>query len=75
VEAIHPSSREKVSDAQISVTIADPSGTIVKQFDTDDGDLTRSFDTDESALGSFTVTANAQSEIGSASKSINFDVQ
>ncbi|HEY7110161.1 MAG TPA: hypothetical protein VH415_12080 [Nitrososphaeraceae archaeon] len=75
VEAIDPSSREKVSDAQISVTIADPSGTIVKQFDTDDGDLTRSFDTDESALGSFTVTANAQSEIGSASKSINFDVQ
>lgn len=75
VEATDPSSREKVSDAQISVTIADPSGTIVKQFDTDDGDLTRSFDTDENTLGSFTVTVNAQSDIGSASKSINFDVQ
>jgi hypothetical protein len=75
VEAIDPSDGEKVDDAQIGVTIADPSGLIVKRFDTDDGDLTRSFDIDESSLGSFTVSANAQSDMGSASESMTFDVQ
>ena len=75
VEAIDPSNGEKVSDAQILVTIVDSSGSIVKKFDTDDGDLTRSFDIDESTLGTLTITANAQSDIGSASKSTTFDVQ
>lgn len=75
VEAIDPSNGEKVSDAQILVTIVDPSGAIVKQFDTDDGDLTRSFEIDESTLGALTIKANAQSDIGSASKSMIFNVQ
>ena len=75
VEAIDPSNGEKVSDAQILVTIVDSSGSIVKKFDTDDGDLTRTFDIDESTLGTLTITANAQSDIGSASKSTTFDVQ
>jgi hypothetical protein len=47
----------------------------VKKFDTEDGDLTRSFDINESTLGTLTITANAQSDIGSASKSVTFDVQ
>ena len=64
-----------MSDAEIHVTIVDPSGAIVKQFDTDDGDLTRSFDIDESTLGPLTITANAQSDVGSASKSMTFNVQ
>jgi hypothetical protein len=75
VEAIDPSNGEKVNDAQILVTIVDSSGSIVKKFDTEDGDLTRSFDINESTLGTLTITANAQSDIGSASKSVTFDVQ
>jgi hypothetical protein len=75
VEAIDPSNGEKVNDAQILVTIVDSSGSIVKKFDTNDGDLTRSFDINESTLGTLTITANAQSDIGSASKSMTFDVQ
>jgi hypothetical protein len=75
VEAIDPSSGEKVSDAQILVTIADPSGAVVKQFDTDDGDLTRSFNIDENAVGPLTITANVQSEMGSATKSLTFALQ
>jgi hypothetical protein len=75
VEAIDPSNGEKANDAQILVTIVDSSGSIVKKFDTEDGDLTRSFDINESTLGTLTITANAQSDIGSASKSVTFDVQ
>jgi hypothetical protein len=75
VEAIDPSNGEKVNDAQILVTIVDSSGSIVKKFDTNDGDLTRSFDINESTLGTLTIKANAQSDIGSASKSMTFDVQ
>jgi hypothetical protein len=75
VEAIDPSNGEKVNDAQILVTIVDSSGSIVKKFDTEDGDLTRSFDINEGTLGTLTITANAQSDIGSASKSVTFDVQ
>jgi hypothetical protein len=75
VEAIDPSNGEKVNDAQILVTIVDSSGSIVKKFDTEDGDLTRSFDINESTLGTLTIKANAQSDIGSASKSMTFDVQ
>lgn len=75
VEAIDPSNGEKVNDAQILVTIVDSSGSIVKKFDTNDGDLTRSFDINESTLGTLTIKANAQSDIGSASKSVTFDVQ
>jgi hypothetical protein len=75
VEAIDPTNGEKVNDAQILVTIVDSSGSIVKRFDTNDGDLTRSFDINESTLGTLTIKANAQSDIGSASKSMTFDVQ
>jgi hypothetical protein len=75
VEAIDPSNGEKVNDAQILVTIVDSSGSIVKKFDTEDGDRTRSFDINESPVGTLTITENAQSDIGSASKSVTFDVQ
>ncbi|MDP9197538.1 MAG: hypothetical protein M3O24_03130 [Thermoproteota archaeon] len=73
VEALDPSTGSKISNAKILVTVADPSGTIIKQFDTADGDLTRSFKVD--TAGTFKVTAEVQSEIGSLTKSVTFDVQ
>lgn len=73
VEAIDTSTGLKDSDAEIFATVADPSGSIIKQFDTTDGDLTRSFRVDTS--GTFKVTAEVQSETGSLTKSITFEVQ
>lgn len=73
VEAIDSSTGLKDSNAKIFVTVTDPSGSVIKQFDTTDGDLTRSFRVDTS--GSFKVTAEVQSEIGSHTKSITFEVQ
>ena len=73
VEAIDTSTGLKDSDAEIFVTVTDPSGSIIKQFDTTDGDLTRSFRVDTS--GSFKVTAEVQSETDSLTKSITFEVQ
>ncbi|MGA8404140.1 MAG: hypothetical protein WB664_04915, partial [Nitrososphaeraceae archaeon] len=63
VEAIDSSTGLKDSNAKIFVTVTDPSGSVIKQFDTTDGDLTRSFRVDTS--GSFKVTAEVQSETGS----------
>ena len=73
VEAIDSSTGLKDSNAKIFITVTDPSGSIIKQFDTTDGDLTRSFRVDTS--GSFKVTAEVQSETGSLTKSITFEVQ
>ena len=73
VEAIDSSTGLKDSNAKIFVTVTDPSGSVIKQFDTTDGDLTRSFRVDTS--GSFKVTAEVQSETGSLTKSITFEVQ
>jgi hypothetical protein len=73
VEAIDSSTGLKDSKAKILVTVTDPSGSIIKQFDTTDGDLTRSFRVDTS--GSFKVTSEVQSETGSLTKSITFEVQ
>ena len=73
VEAIDSSTGLKDSNAKIFVTVTDPSGSVIKQFDTTDGDLTRSFRVDTS--GSFKVTAEVQSETGSHTKSITFEVQ
>lgn len=73
VEAIDSSTGLKDSNAKIFVTVTDPSGSVIKQFDTTDGDLTRSFRVDTS--GSFKVTAEVQSETGSPTKSITFEVQ
>ncbi len=73
MEAIDASTGLKDSKAKIFVTVTDPSGSIIKQFDTTDGDLTRSFRVDIS--GSFKVTAEVQSETGSLTKSITFEVQ
>jgi hypothetical protein len=73
VEAIDPTTGLKDSDAQIFVTVTDPPGSIIEQFDTTDGDLTRSFRVDTS--GSYKVTAEVQSETGSLTKSITFEVQ
>jgi hypothetical protein len=73
VEAIDSSTGFKDSNAKIFVTVTDPSGSVIKQFDTTDGDLTRSFRVDTS--GSFKVTSEVQSETGSLTKSITFEVQ
>lgn len=73
VEAIDSSTGLKDSNAKIFVTVTDPSESVIKQFDTTDGDLTRSFRVDTS--GSFKVTAEVQSETGSHTKSITFEVQ
>jgi hypothetical protein len=73
VEAIDSSTGLKDSNAKIFVTVTDPSGSVIKQFDTTDGDLTRSFRVDTS--GSFKVTAEVQSETGSHTKTITFEVQ
>ena len=73
VEAIDSSTGLKDSKAKIFVTVTDPSGSIIKQFDTTDGDLTRSFRVDTS--GSFKVTAEVQSETGSLTKTTTFEVQ
>jgi len=73
VQAIDSSTGLKDSNAKIFVTVTDPSGSVIKQFDTTDGDLTRSFRVDTS--GSFKVTAEVQSETGSHTKSITFEVQ
>jgi len=73
VEAIDSSTGLKDSNAEVLVTVADPSGSIIERFDTTDGDLTRSFEVDTS--GTFKVTAEVQSETGSLTKSITFEVQ
>ena len=73
VEAIDSSTGLKDSKAKIFVTVTDPSGSIIKQFDTTDGDLTRSFRVDTS--GSYKVTAEVQSETGSLTKTTSFEVQ
>lgn len=75
VEAVDPSTGEKISDAQIQVSVLNPSGNTIKQFDTGDGDLSRSFKIDESVTGNLTVTANVQSGAVSATKSTSFNVQ
>ena len=73
VEAIDSSTGLKDSKAKIFVTVTDPSGSIIKQFDTTDGDLTRSFRVDTS--GSYKVTAEVQSETGTLTKTTAFEVQ
>jgi hypothetical protein len=77
LEALDPNTGMKVGDAHIRVTVSDPSGNVVKQFDTPDGDLDRSFKIDKGSSGTFKVTADVLSDNDSviSTKSIIFDVQ
>ena len=75
VEAVNPSTGDKMSDAEIQVRVTDPSGNIIKKFDTRDGDLSRSFKIGSNPLGNYVITADVRSGMGAATKSVTFTVQ
>lgn len=75
VEAVDASTGDKIGDAEIQVRVSDPLGNIIKKFDTQDGDLSRSFKIGSNPLGNYIITADVRSGMGSATKSIAFNVQ